>query len=981
MDVPPQRSGEPQLVEETAEKRPKTLTTAGQALYEENVNKHGRMLQRIKNKIDSEIEYFLRSDNKTNIAVLVKESLTNLAKDYKRASNEYCAFLERTYTRESESELVSHKEILAKLDSQLETCIDEIDRVVKIDRVVSQSDLPERASKSSSRRSRTSNRSDSSSTIRLKKKVEAEAAKARLEFAKKEAEMKLQKSKLEEEEQIRRAEAARKTSDLETNIHLLNAEKEKAAADAGLQAIESFVDTDSEKISLVATSDSEERTRKYVDEVRNFRAKYDTDFQDQESTVFNPEAKPFIPRPVYSQSAQPEVIGLHSSSIAQQPMTHLQTLPQLNADIAPQAPAPQVKNELSSENSHFSHLANYIMKKDLMMSRITAFDDRPEHYATWKCSFKSVCQDLNLCPTEEIDLLIRWLGPTSVNHARSIRASTIDNPLLGIKKLWSRLDERFGSPEMVEAALKKRLYNFPKLADSDSKRLYELSDLLAEIKYLKRTENYSDLLSYYDTSVGVKPIVSKLPHSLQSKWITRASKYKQHNQVPFPPFSLFCDFVNESATMMNDPGLTYEKTETSKTNSTPNRKINTKKTEFSEPPVCPIHNSTHTLNQCRTFRKKPLKERKQILRENQICYKCCESNTHVYKTCNTNVKCSECGSDRHCTAMHTTPRNQQTPNTWTPSYNGGESSTHKPKDEKSYRIHQDRDSMEPDIVNKCTAVCGDSFSGRSCAKAVLVNVHHKNDPLKSLTLYALIDDQSNCTLARSELFDHMRIPKSDTQEFTLSSCAGRQQMSGRRTAGFVVSSIDRSVTMELPVVTECNDIPDDRSEIPTPDVTNYHPHLCDLPIPPLNPEAEILLLIGRDLLEAHHIIDQRIGARNAPFAQRLNLGWVVIGNVCLGNFHRPNSITSYKTTLLQNGRETIFQPCESIFQLKHCVSVSPIHSNVFHVQHDDNEIGNSPDDREFIDIMDRGFQKDPDGRWKAPLPFKTPRQPLPNNRS
>lgn len=72
-------------------------------------------------------------------------------------------------------------------------------------------------------------------------------------------------------------------------------------------------------------------------------------------------------------------------------------------------------------------------------------------------------------------------------------------------------------------------------------------------------------------------------------------------------------------------------------------------------------------------------------------------------------------------------------------------------------------------------------------------------------------------------------------------------MSGRRASGFCVSSIDGSVTMELPTLAKCNDIPDDRSEILTPDVISHQPHMCDLRIPELNPDAQILLLIGRDL--------------------------------------------------------------------------------------------------------------------------------------
>jgi len=44
---------------------------------------------------------------------------------------------------------------------------------------------------------------------------------------------------------------------------------------------------------------------------------------------------------------------------------------------------------------------------------------------------------------------------------------------------------------------------------------------------------------------------------------------------------------------------------------------------------------------------------------------------------------------------------------------------------------------------------------------------------------------------------------------------------------------------EFPNLLECNNIPNVRSEIPTLDI-----------------ESKISLLIGRDLLEAHHILDQ-----------------------------------------------------------------------------------------------------------------------------
>lgn len=184
---------------------------------------------------------------------------------------------------------------------------------------------------------------------------------------------------------------------------------------------------------------------------------------------------------------------------------------------------------------------------------------------------------------------------------------------------------------MMESALKNRLSKFPKRKDSYAKKLYKLFDLLSKIMCLKRNPKYRDLHSYmyYDTSVGVKPIVTKLPSNLQSRWITKASKFKQERNVPFPPFYVLCDFIGEAATTMNDPSLSYEKPESSKPNLTSYRKMNVKKTEFAEIPNCPIHNTPHALNECRNFRRKPLKERKQILRDNNLCYKCCVKDTCV----------------------------------------------------------------------------------------------------------------------------------------------------------------------------------------------------------------------------------------------------------------------------------------------------------------------------------------------------------------
>ena len=61
-----------------------------------------------------------------------------------------------------------------------------------------------------------------------------------------------------------------------------------------------------------------------------------------------------------------------------------------------------------------------------------------------------------------------------------------------------------------------------------------------------------------------------------------------------------------------------------------------------------------------------------------------------------------------------------------------------------------------------------------------------------------------------------------------------------------MESLDQSVRYRLPTLTEYDEIPNNREEIPTPQVAQAHPHLQQIAdeIPELDEQAEFLLLIG-----------------------------------------------------------------------------------------------------------------------------------------
>ncbi|XP_062583636.1 uncharacterized protein LOC134245361 [Saccostrea cucullata] len=223
-------------------------------------------------------------------------------------------------------------------------------------------------------------------------------------------------------------------------------------------------------------------------------------------------------------------------------------------------------------------------------------------------------------------------------------------------------------------------------------------------------------------------------------------------------------------------------------------------------------------------------------------------------------------------------------------------------------------------------------------------------------------------------------------DYQLTSCAGVTDMLGRQARNLTVSSLDGSSSVDIPIVIECNHISDIRNEIPTPDVARSYTHLQDIAddIPEVDKNVPILTLIGRDTPEAHHVAEQQTGPRNSPFAQRLTLGWVIVGESCLNKVHRPNSVVVNKTYLLPNGRTSMFQPCPNDIHIEvHNKDTShysqDLDSSIFMKRKDDETVGLSVDDKDFIRTMDQDVHISVESNWEAPLPFREKRQPLPNN--
>ncbi|CAB4024747.1 Hypothetical predicted protein, partial [Paramuricea clavata] len=78
------------------------------------------------------------------------------------------------------------------------------------------------------------------------------------------------------------------------------------------------------------------------------------------------------------------------------------------------------------------------------------------------------------------------------------------------------------------------------------------------------------------------------------------------------------------------------------------------------------------------------------------------------------------------------------------------------------------------VNTKCIDVCGQQSGGKSCAKICLAHVFVHGQTETKIRAYVVIDDQSNCSLGKSVLFDQLNL-RGEPFTYTLQTCAGQSE--------------------------------------------------------------------------------------------------------------------------------------------------------------------------------------------------------------
>ena len=182
----------------------------------------------------------------------------------------------------------------------------------------------------------------------------------------------------------------------------------------------------------------------------------------------------------------------------------------------------------------------------------------------------------------------------------------------------------------------------------------------------------------------------------------------------------------------------------------------------------------------------------------------------------------------------------------------------------------------------CSQVCGRNQSARSCARIVLLEVFHQNDPSAKVPTYVVLDDQSTDVFIADSLLEQLGVQGKEVN-LEINTIPGVNSVRTQKVNGLHIQDIDGlHKSIKVPFAYSQEKIPASQEEIATPEMARSWKHLEGIAHHIHHrTNTEIGLLIGRNIPSAFQPLRIIYGTDNEPWAEEYKFGSTVIGRVCL----------------------------------------------------------------------------------------------------
>ncbi|KAM7380993.1 hypothetical protein PAMP_004254 [Pampus punctatissimus] len=691
-----------------------------------------------------------------------------------------------------------------------------------------------------------------------------------------------------------------------------------------------------------------------------------------EFKVFDTKDPLFIPpsQPVITQA-------LHASSppfIPQfQPVTNQVRSPALQP--ASQVPVTQphmIQVQNSSDVTLVSALAEAISASRLPTPEPAVFTGDPLKFNDWRLSFVTLIDRKNIPKNEKLYYLRQYLGGAA---KKAVEGFFILGTEAAYDSAWQLLEKRFGDPFIIGKSFRDKLHGWPKISSKDGSELREFADFLqsceAAIPHIKTLEVLNDCNES-------QKILLKLPDWLVSSW-NRKVMESRLAQARYPSFKDLVDFLSKEADLACDPissiqavkKIEGERQRLHRGQTIQAKTLSTNTAQHNIPSCNFCKRTGHALANCRKFCEKTVQDRVKFVQTEKLCFGCLKTGHHS-RSCDNRSTCERC-QKKHPTCLH----------------------VDKFSERQTFVSPKGDNNLKDEAVTKGTVSTGTTNRVMQAgittqtSSIVPVWVSSITQPDQEILVYALLDTQSDTTFILDEVARDLDTKKENVC-LRLSTMSNRstdipcQKLTNLQVRGY---NLDKRIP--LPSLFTREFIPADREHIPTSQTAQKWPHLEELvdKIPPPL-DCEVGLLIGYNCQQALLPREILSGEESYPYAQRTDLGWSIIGcfnatSECtdvIGTSHRVivHQVTPIVQPSLALRREVHFVCKTQVKEISPTDIIKALESDFTERTTDDKLV--SQEDLLFLSKVKEGIRQKENGYFELPLPFKTDKPDLPDNK-
>ena len=577
------------------------------------------------------------------------------------------------------------------------------------------------------------------------------------------------------------------------------------------------------------------------------------------------------------------------------------------------------------------------------------------NFPIWIKSFEALIETNTTSPSERLYFLSKYTAGEAKQAIRGFFVQDGNSAYIDAKRtLISRYGDKFRAAE----AFKYQIHSWPIVKAGDGEGLRKLADYLEHCNSAMSTLRHLQSLDSADEN---KKILKKLPRHICDRWNrvidrwlygTESERYCDTFEGRYPPFAEFCKFISNESRIACGPGNIHV-TEPNDTRSKPsggNKQRNagsfasnasvtatkdspsTKASSKNAETVaeCSICSESHVLHSCERFKALTLEERQSHATKRGLCFGCLRWG-HIRQDCRR--------KGRPLLYIGLPPRNDKQP----------EANESTPQQEAvSYKINV----STPEEFHH--------------SLIVPVVIYHKEMPMKQVTTYALLDNQSNACFITEPLISQFN-PPAENVNLKLTTMTGQKVLKSKILHGLVVRGIGEQAEINLPGTYTRDDIPADPELIPRPESVRRWSHLKEVSekLHPYDEDMDVGLLIGFNCSAA--LLPRQVIAAgdDDPYAMKTALGWGVTGAMNADPNRRHVSQGNNHFAFRTHAKEVTTLQIKEMYELE--------------FNEGSNKGSYSMDDVKFLKQAKEGI-KHKDGHFELPLPFKDEVK-LPNNKS